>query len=108
MSLTAKTCTPCQGGIPPLTPAEAEKYLPEVPGWELTEGATKLERTFKFDNFVVAMAFAQKVGGLAEAEGHHPELTISWGRCRVMFQTRKIKGLHENDFIIAAKVNLLV
>lgn len=108
MSLTAKTCTPCQGGLPPLTSAEAAKYLPEVPGWELTEEATKLERTFKFDNFVAAMAFAQKVGELAEAEGHHPELTISWGRCRVMFQTRKIKGLHENDFIIAAKVNLLV
>ena len=108
MELTAKTCTPCRGGIPPLTPAEAERYLAEVPGWQLLEGATKIERTFKFDNFVSAMSFAQKVGELAELEGHHPEITLGWGYCKVMFQTRKIKGLHENDFIIAAKVNTLV
>jgi 4a-hydroxytetrahydrobiopterin dehydratase len=107
MNLTAKICTPCRGGIPPLTRAEAEIYLPEVPGWALTGEATQIERTFKFKDFVSAMAFAQKVGNLAEAEGHHPDMTIGWGYCRVLFQTHKIKGLHENDFIIAAKVNQL-
>ncbi len=107
MNLTAKICTPCRGGIPPLTRAEAEKYLPEVPGWALTSEAAQIECTFKFKDFVSAMAFAQKVGDLAEAEGHHPDMTIGWGYCHVLFQTHKIKGLHENDFIIAAKVNEL-
>jgi 4a-hydroxytetrahydrobiopterin dehydratase len=108
MNLAAKTCTPCRGGIPPLTPIEAEEYLVDVPGWELTDRATWLRRTFKFKDFVSAMAFAQKVGHLAEVEGHHPDMMVGWGYCQVMFQTHKIKGLHENDFIIAAKVNALV
>lgn len=107
MDLTAKTCVPCQGGIPPLTRAEAEQYLAQVPGWELIDDATKIERTFKLKNFAEAMAFAQKVGDLAEQEGHHPVITIGWGYCRVLFYTTKINGLHENDFIIAAKVNEL-
>ncbi len=108
MDLVSKTCVPCQVGIPPLTLAEAEKYLPQVPGWNLIDGATKIERTFKFDDFVAAMNFAQKVGELAEHEGHHPVVTFGWGYCRVLFYTTKINGLHENDFIIAAKVNTLI
>lgn len=107
MSLAQKTCTPCQGGIAPLSPAEAESFLPQTPDWNLIDEATKLEKTFKFGNFVDAMHFAQKVGHLAEQQGHHPELTIGWGYCRVLFYTHKINGLHENDFIIAAKVNQL-
>ncbi len=108
MSLAAKTCTPCRGGIPALTRAEAEAYLPQVPGWNLIDNATKIERAFKFNNFISAMDFAQKVGHLAEQEGHHPEITFGWGYCKVLFYTHKINGLHENDFIIAAKVNQLV
>lgn len=107
MNLTAKKCTPCQGGIPPMTPDVAEKYLHEAPAWELRDNATRLKRTFKFNNFVDAMALAQKVGDLCEAEGHHPDLTVGWGYCKVEFQTHKINGLHENDFIMAAKVNRL-
>ena len=107
MNLAIKNCTPCQGGVPFLSPAEAEAYLPQVPGWTLIDNATKIERAFKLDNFVSAMAFAQKIGDLAEQEGHHPEITIGWGYCRVIFYTKKINGLHENDFIIAAKVNEL-
>ncbi len=107
MELAEKTCVPCQGGVPPLTEAEAEQYLADVPGWELIDGATKIEKTFKFDNFVEAMAFAQKVGELAEAQDHHPDITFGWGYCRVLFYTHKINGLHENDFISAAKVNEL-
>ena len=107
MDLAAKTCTPCQGGIAPLTPDEAQQFRNQVPEWQLIEGATKIERTFKFDNFVKAMDFAQKVGEIAEQEDHHPDITFGWGYCRVLFYTHKIKGLHENDFIIAAKVDRL-
>ena len=105
--LAAKTCTPCQGGIPPLTPSEAEAYHAQVPEWQLIEGATKIERTFKFDDFAMAMDFAQKVGAVAEQEGHHPDISFGWGYCRVLFYTHKINGLHENDFIIAAKLDRL-
>jgi 4a-hydroxytetrahydrobiopterin dehydratase len=85
----------------------AEKYLNEVPEWTLLDNASRLKRTFKVNNFVDAMKLAQRVGELCEAEGHHPDLTIAWGYCRVEFQTHKISGLHENDFILAAKVNHL-
>lgn len=107
INLTAKKCTPCQGGVPPMSCDVAEEHLNEVPGWELLDNASKLKRTFKFDNFVDAMRLAQRVGELCETEGHHPDLTIGWGYCRVEFQTHKISGLHENDFIMAAKVNQL-
>lgn len=106
-SLTTKQSTPCQGGIPPLIGPEAEQFLPEVPHWELKDGATKIKRTFRFKNFLDALGFAQKVGLLCEAEGHHPDIGIGWGCCKVEFQTHKINGLHENDFIMAAKVNEL-
>lgn len=107
-TLTAKKCTPCEGGIPPLTLEEAGNYLLLVPDWKLLDEATKLKRTFMFPNFMQALGFAQKVGELCENEGHHPDITIGWGYCRVEFQTHKINGLHENDFIMASKVNGLV
>lgn len=106
--LTAKKCTPCQGGIPPMTPEEAGKYLGSTPGWELQDNATKLKQTFKCKNFMDALALAQEVGRLCEEEGHHPDITIGWGYCRIVFQTHKINGLHENDFIMAAKVSQMV
>lgn len=105
--LSAKKCTPCQGGIPPLSCAIAEQYLSSAPGWELQDDATRVKRTFKFSNFLEALAFAQRVGLLCEEEGHHPDISIGWGYCKVVFQTHKINGLHENDFIMAAKVNQL-
>lgn len=105
--LTAKKCTPCQGGIPPMTGEEASKLVGTIPGWELQENSTKLKRTFEGKNFMGALVLAQKFGELCEAEGHHPDITIGWGYCRVVFQTHKINGLHENDFIMAAKVNQL-
>jgi 4a-hydroxytetrahydrobiopterin dehydratase len=105
--LIAKKCTPCQGGIPPMTNLEASKLLQSLPGWELLENATKLKRTFGGKNFMGALILAQKIGELCEEEGHHPDISIGWGYCRVVFQTHKINGLHENDFIMAAKVNLL-
>lgn len=107
MSLTKKTCVPCRGGIPPLTPGEAEDLVSQTPGWAIIDGATKIERRFEFENFAAALDFANRVGALAETEGHHPDITFGWGYCEVLFYTHKIKGLHENDFIMAAKVNEL-
>ncbi len=107
MSLTTKGCTPCRGGIPPLGRAEAERLLAETPGWTLAEDASRIERMFRFKDFASALAFVNRIGELAEAEDHHPDITFGWGYCRVVFQTHKIKGLHENDFIMAAKLNAL-
>jgi 4a-hydroxytetrahydrobiopterin dehydratase len=84
---------------------EAQKYLGQVPGWELLDNGTKLKRTFHGGDFMSALKLANEVGELCEKEGHHPDITIGWGYCRVVFQTHKINGLHENDFIMAAKVS---
>ena len=105
MSLTAKSCVPCRGGVPPLGPDEAKRYLREVPGWALGGAASRIERHFSFADFAETLAFVNRVGALAEAEGHHPDICFGWGTCNVVFYTHKIKGLHENDFIMAAKVN---
>ena len=107
MGLSAKSCTPCRGGVPPLGRAEAERLLAETPGWTLDAGATRIERAFEFPDFAAALAFVNRIGVLAEAEGHHPDLAFGWGYCRVTLFTHKIHGLHENDFILAAKVNAL-
>mgnify|MGYP000865856516 FL=1 len=107
MSLSQKTCTPCRGGIPPLTSSEAEALLSQAPGWQLLENGTRIERRFGFKNFAAALAFVNRVGDLAEQEGHHPDITLGWGYANVLFYTHKISGLHENDFIMAAKVNEL-
>ena len=105
--LVTKTCTPCRGGTPPLTKAEAENFLRQAPGWTLMDDGHRIERTFKFKNFKEAMDFVTKVGSLSEAEGHHPDVCFGWGSATVSWQTKKIKGLHENDFIMAAKANQL-
>lgn len=105
MSLSEKTCVPCRGGVPPLTPVEAQVYRDQVPAWEFTHGATRIERDFKFGNFADAMIFVNQVGHLAEAEGHHPDILFGWGYAHVTLYTHKIKGLHENDFIMAAKID---
>jgi len=98
-------CVPCRGGEPPLSEAEIDKLKPQVPEWELKEvnGVKRLERTFKFKNYLQALDFTQRVGELADAEGHHPALLTEWGKVTVTWWTHKIKGLHRNDFIMAAK-----
>ena len=105
MTLTQKTCIPCQSDIPPLTADEAAGYLAQVSGWALSENTDRISRKFEFPDFKAAMAFVHGVGDIAEAEGHHPDITFGWGYASVVFYTHKIKGLHENDFIMAAKVN---
>jgi 4a-hydroxytetrahydrobiopterin dehydratase len=103
--LIEKTCTPCKGGIPPLTKGEAQPLHAQVPQWELSDDVRSIERTFRFKNFGEAFAFVQKAGRLAEEEGHHPDIRFGWGYATVSLQTKKIKGLHENDFIMAAKMD---
>jgi 4a-hydroxytetrahydrobiopterin dehydratase len=105
--LSSKTCTPCRGGVEPLTRAEAKGYLVQAPGWALADEGQRIERSFKFKNFKEAMDFVAKIGNLAEKEGHHPDISFGWGWAKVSWQTKKIKGLHENDFIMAAKTNEL-
>ncbi len=105
MTLTQQTCVPCQGGIAPLSRGEAEGYMAQVPGWALSDDADKIEAKFEFPDFKSAIAFVGQVGELAEADGHHPDISFGWGYANIVFFTHKISGLHENDFIMAAKVN---
>jgi 4a-hydroxytetrahydrobiopterin dehydratase len=105
--LIEKTCTPCRGGIPPLTAVEVGELHTQVPRWTVREDARAIERTFRFESFTKAFAFVQKVAELAEQEGHHPDVTFGWGYASISLQTKKIRGLHENDFIMAAKVDAL-
>jgi 4a-hydroxytetrahydrobiopterin dehydratase len=103
--LADKTCTPCRGGVPPLTAQEAEDYRRQAPDWSLLDDATRVERTYRFRNFRDAFAFVERAAHLAEEEGHHPDIGFGWGYATVSLRTKKIKGLHENDFIMAAKLD---
>jgi 4a-hydroxytetrahydrobiopterin dehydratase len=104
-SLAAKTCTPCRGGVPPLTRDEVEAHRRETPEWAVLDNPDRIERTFKFKDFAEAFAFVKRAADLAEEEGHHPDITFGWGYATVSLYTHKIKGLHENDFIVAAKLD---
>ena len=107
MNLTDQRCTPCRGGIPPLTREQAQAHLVMTPGWLLNADATAIHSTFKQSDFAASMAFVNAVGKLAEEEGHHPTITFGWGFCAIEMRTTKINGLHANDFIMAAKINAL-
>jgi 4a-hydroxytetrahydrobiopterin dehydratase len=103
-------CVACRGGEPPLTQEEINALHPEVPDWQVieVEGIPRLERTFKLKNFIEAVAFTNKIAMTAEKEDHHPLIVTEWGRVRVQWWTHKIKGLHKNDFIMAAKTDQLL
>lgn len=103
--LASKTCTPCRGGTPPLSEEEAARYAADTPGWDLLGQGTRIERRFTFKNFRQALDFVDRVGALAEEEQHHPDIAFGWGYATVSLFTHKIKGLHENDFIMAAKID---
>ena len=103
--LAEKNCTPCRGGIPSLTAEEAEPLHRQAAEWALLDDAKRLERTFRFRNFREAFGFVERAAALAEEEAHHPEIRFGWGFATVSLQTKKIKGLHENDFIMAAKLD---
>jgi 4a-hydroxytetrahydrobiopterin dehydratase len=103
--LTQMKCIACRKGEPTVTDEEIAEFRPQVPDWNMIEigGIKRLEKVFKFDNFVHALAFTNKIGELAEEEGHHPALLTEWGKVTVSWWTHKIGGLHRNDFIMAAK-----
>jgi 4a-hydroxytetrahydrobiopterin dehydratase len=106
--LAAKHCVPCEGGMKPLTRAEAEAYLARAAGWQLIDGEPlKIARSVKRKNFAEAMAFVNQLAALAEAEGHHPDFCVAWNRVKLELFTHNIGGLSENDFIMAAKINEL-
>lgn len=106
--LATKSCTPCRGGVDPLSLDAARAYLKNTPAWGLMDDGRRLERKFTFADFVAALDFVNKVGAIAEEEGHHPDISFGWGYATVSIHTHKIKGLHENDFILASKIDRLV
>jgi 4a-hydroxytetrahydrobiopterin dehydratase len=108
-ALTEMKCVPCRGGEPTATEAEIAGLRRQVPDWQIVErdGIKHLERKFKFKNFAEALTFTNLVRRLAEAEGHHPSILTEWGNVTVAWWTHKIKGLHRNDFIMAAKTDQL-
>jgi 4a-hydroxytetrahydrobiopterin dehydratase len=106
-SLAESKCTACRRDAPTATDEEIAELLPAIPEWELLEldGIKRLRREFAFDDFAQALAFTDAVGEIAEEEGHHPALLTEWGRVTVTWWTHKIKGLHRNDFVMAAKTD---
>ncbi|HWF39098.1 MAG TPA: 4a-hydroxytetrahydrobiopterin dehydratase [Candidatus Acidoferrales bacterium] len=104
--LSSKTCVPCRGGVPPLEGAELQKLSKQVPGWKVVDGH-HITRMFTFPDFRQALDFVNKVGELAESQGHHPDIFLTWGKAEITTWTHKINGLSESDFILAAKVDEL-
>lgn len=105
MSLADQKCVPCRGGVPPLEPAKVQELLGQLgQGWSLN-AAGHIERLYEFSNFAEALGFVNNVGAVAEEEGHHPDLHLAWGRCKVEIWTHKIRGLTESDFYLAAKAD---
>ena len=107
MTLVRERCVACRRDSPKVTDEEIAALQPQISEWQLTEtdGIKRLERAFKFRNFADALDFTAKVGEAAEAEGHHPRLTVEWGRVGVEWWTHKIRGLHRNDFIMSSKTD---
>jgi 4a-hydroxytetrahydrobiopterin dehydratase len=105
--LSKLKCVACRGGEPTLSEAQVSQFMPQVTGWQVKEvnGEKRLERVFKFKNFAEAIALTNKVDTAAEAEDHHPLIVTEWGRVTIQWWTHKIHGLHQNDFIMAAKTD---
>ncbi len=108
-SLSQQECEACRADAPPVSDAELEELMPDIPDWNIAEvdGVPQLSRSFKFKNFAEAMAFANRVGEIAEHAGHHPAILTEWGRVTVTWWTHKIRGLHKNDLIMAARTDEL-
>lgn len=104
MALWQKQCGPCRGDVAQLTPSQYEPLLQELSGWQVIDGP-KLLKTVKLANFAQSLALANKIGAVAEEQGHHPDLLVRWGSLRIEIWTHAIGGLSENDFILAAKID---
>lgn len=105
VALEEQKCVPCEGGVEPLSDQEIQSLKPSIPDWQLISeaGEKHLKRTFKFPDFKQALEFTNAVGEAAEAEGHHPVITLTWGEATVLWWTHAINGLHKNDFVMAAR-----
>jgi 4a-hydroxytetrahydrobiopterin dehydratase len=107
-ALAQRHCKPCDGGTPPLARAQAEKFMQELsPDWLLTPDANAIRREFAFRDFYRTMSFVNALAHIANVEDHHPDLEVGYNRCRVTFTTHAVRGLSENDFVCAAKVDLI-
>jgi 4a-hydroxytetrahydrobiopterin dehydratase len=108
-TLTQMTCVACRGDEPTVTDAEIAEFHPQVSDWDIVEldGIRRLRRVFSFNDFAQALEFTNNVGELADEEGHHPALLTEWGRTTVTWWTHKIRGVHRNDFVMAAKTDVL-
>jgi 4a-hydroxytetrahydrobiopterin dehydratase len=103
-SLASKTCIPCRGDVPPLKGAELESLHQQVPQWQVIN-EHHITRAFTFPDFKQALDFVNRVGGVAEAQGHHPDIMLAWGKAEITLWTHKVDGLTESDFIMAAKID---
>ena len=106
--LADKKCNPCEGGIPSFNLEEIHKYLKKVDGWDVQSVDEKdyyIIKNFKFNSFLESQSFVNKVGEIAEQEGHHPDIWFGWGYAKIKIQTHAINGLHESDFVLAAKID---
>ena len=110
INLAAGKCVACRGGDPSLSDAEIADLMPHLSQWQIKEvdGVKRLERVFKLKNYAQALEFTNKIGAIAEAEDHHPLIVVEWGRVTVQWWTHVVKGLHKNDFIMAAKTDKLI
>ena len=106
MSLADKTCVPCRGGVPPLQGDDLQALQTELPDWDVVAGH-HLHKLFRFPDFQKALDFVNRVGAIAEEQGHHPDILLAWGKAEVTTFTHKIDGLTESDFVLAAKINRL-
>lgn len=106
--LKRRSCKPCEGGVSPLTKPETASLLAQTPGWLLNENADEICRTFTFKNYYETMAFVNALAWIAHREDHHPDIEVGYKRCRVRYSTHAVRGLSENDFICAAKLNDLI
>jgi len=106
-ALADKQCVPCRGGVAPLKGHDVEKLHKSVPAWTVTD-EHHIHREFKFPDFKQALDFVNRVGALAEEQGHHPDILLAWGKAEIKLWTHKINGLSESDFIMAAKIDRLV
>ena len=109
-NLAGKNCVPCRGGDPTMTDAQIDGLMAFVPDWQVkqVDGIKRLERVFKLKDFADALKFTNRIGAIAEEEDHHPLIVTEWGKVTVQWWTHKIRGLHNNDFIMAAKTDGLV
>jgi len=107
MNNQIKHCTPCHNGSIPLDLQTAKQKLASLKDWQLIENPTKIKKDFKFKNFATTLEFVNKVGNIAEREGHHPDIYFTWGKCSIEIYTHKINGLHDNDFILAGEIDKL-